>query len=415
MKNRIFEILNNEIERQKNTISLIASENITSKDVRKAAESELTNKYAEGYPGRRYYSGCQFADEVENVAIDLLKKIFNAKWANVQPHSGSQANQAVFFALLNPGDTILSLSLESGGHLTHGAKVSSVSSTYKIVHYTIDENGYIDMVQVERLAKEHKPQMIITGASAYPRAWDWKRFSEIAKEVGAYLLADVAHTSGLIAGGVHENPIEYVDIMTSTTHKILRGPRGGIIFSKNEELGKKIDKALFPGVQGGPLMHIIAAKAMAFAEILGQDEKEIVPSATNAYSGLEYKNYAQNVLDNAQILANTIIRSGGKLVTDGTDNHLMIVDCKSFNLDGKGAQELLEKANIWLSVSALVSDTSWIKPSGIRIGTPYITTLGIENMQEFSDLFVDCLATKKHESLLSYVQDNAQKLYKKFL
>lgn len=399
MSTRILEqILQNEEQRQMNSISLIASENIASKRVRMALSSVLTNKYAEGYPGSRYYAGCEYADQVEILAIDLVKQIFGAKWVNVQPHSGSQANQAVFFAILNPGDTILSLSLEAGGHLTHGAKVSSTSRFYNIVHYSL-KDGVIDMESVAKLAHEHKPKLIITGASGYPRLFNWRKFREIADEVGAFIMADIAHTAGLIAGGVHDNPIEFVDIMTSTTHKTLRGPRGGIILSNNQELGAKIDRALFPGVQGGPLMNIIAAKAAGF-------EENLMP---------EFKQYARNVLDNAQILAQGIKDAGGKLVTDGTDNHLMILDCRSFGLDGKGAEKLLMDANILVSVSALIDDTSWIKPSGIRIGTPYITTLGIESMQEFVDILVDCLVTKNTARLGEYTKASANRLFPKFL
>lgn len=394
-------ILKAEESRQLNTISLIASENIASLPVRAALSSVLTNKYAEGYPGRRYYAGCEHADEIEIYAIELVKKIFNCKWANVQPHSGSQANQAVFLALLNPGDTILSLSLEAGGHLTHGAKVSATSRFYNIVHYSLDSNGIIDMQQVEELARKHKPKLIITGASGYPRLFDWPRFRKIANEVGAYLMADIAHTAGLVAGGAHVNPVEFVDIITSTTHKTLRGPRGGIILSNNEELGAKIDRALFPGVQGGPLMNIIAAKAVAF-------EENLQP---------EFKTYAADVLKNAQILAKALQAVGGKLVTDGTDNHLMILDCRSFQLDGKSAEKLLCEANVLISVSALLDDTSWIKPSGIRLGTPYITTLGVnENeMHEFCKLFVDCLQTKNATKLKEHVVATANRLYPQFL
>lgn len=395
---KIFNILKNEEIRQSESISLIASENITSKEVRTALSSVLTNKYAEGYPGKRYYSGCENADEVENLCIDLVKQIFKAEWANVQPHSGSQANAAVFFALLNPGDTILSLSLEAGGHLTHGAKVSSVSTFYNIVHYTINENGLIDMEEVAILAKKHKPKLIITGASAYPGLWDWKRFSEIAKINNSYLLADIAHIAGLIAGGVDENPIEYVDVMTSTTHKTLRGPRGGIIISKSKELGEKIDKAIFPATQGGPIMNTIAAKAVAFAEILD-------PS---------FKVYAQNVKDNAKILANTLISEGGKLITNGTENHLMILDVRSFDLNAKEAEKLLMEANILVSPSALIGE-SWTSPNGLRLGTPYITTLGITDIKEFANLFTQTLKTKQSAALKEYTITNASNLYKKFL
>ena len=381
------DLLKEEEKRALNSISLIASENIASKDVRMALSSILTNKYAEGYPNKRYYSGCEVADKIELHCIDLVKKIFDASWANVQPHSGSQANQAVFFALLQPGDTILSLSLKAGGHLTHGASVSSVHQNYKIVHYTLDETGLINMDEVKKLAIEHKPKMIITGASGYPGVFDWKKFKEIADLNNSYLLADIAHIAGLIAGGEHENPIAYCDVMTSTTHKTLRGPRGGIIISNNLELGKKIDKALFPGIQGGPLMHAIAAKAIAFEEILQP----------------EFKTYIKKVMENAQILANTIIKAGGKLISNGTKNHLMILDCRSFEMDAKTTEKLLLEANLSISTCALIDDTSWITPNGIRFGTPYISNFEFD-MQEFSNKFVECLKSKDATVLKKFVQ-----------
>ena len=398
MSEIINKLLQQEEEKQSQTISLIASENITSKNVRKALSSVLTNKYAEGYPGKRYYTGCEFADKIELYCIELVKKIFNANWANVQPHSGSQANQAVFFALLNPGDTILSLSLEEGGHLTHGAKVSSISQQYNIINYHVDANGFIDMNNVEFLAKKYKPKLIITGASAYPRNWDWKKFREIADLNDSYLLADIAHIAGLIAGKTSENPIKYAHVLTSTTHKTLRGPRGGVIFSNSIELGKKIDKALFPGIQGGPLMNTIAAKAIAFEEVLTP----------------EFELYAQNVLKNAQILANTLLNNHARLITSGTDNHLMILDCRSFELSATEAENLLKTAGIFVSASALPGE-SWLKPSALRIGTPYITTLGITDITEFAQLFTNTLKIKNADNLRTYVQNNTKKLYKNFI
>ena len=393
MLENITKILELEKQRQLNTISLIASENIASYDVRKAQGSIFTNKYAEGYPGLRYYAGCEYADEIESLAIDLAKQIFNAQWVNVQPHSGSQANEAVYNALLNPGDTILSLSLQSGGHLTHGAKASCVSKFYKIINYSIDETGYINLEEVEKLALEHRPKLIITGASAYPRLWNWAKFREIANKSGSLLLADVAHTAGLIAARVHENPINYVDVMTSTTHKTLRGARGGMIFSNNKTLGEKIDKALFPGIQGGPLMHVICAKAVGFSE-------NLTP---------EFQEYGKKILENAKILEKELNNVGIKMITNGTDNHLLIVDCRSFGLDGKSTERLLKAANINVSVSALKEDISWLSPSGIRIGTPYATTLGV-NMQELASLLAQCLKTQDSTELGKYDCYTANKL-----
>lgn len=395
----IQKILAKEREKQSTSISLIASENIASKAVREAASSVLTNKYAEGYPGRRYYGGCEVADEIESLCIALVKELFNCNWANVQPHSGSQANQAVFYALLEPGDTILSLSLKAGGHLTHGASVSSTSKFYKIVHYGLGENDLIDMAQVEKLAREHKPKLIITGASGYPRLWDWKRFRTIADINGSYLLADIAHTAGLVAGNVHENMINEVDVITSTTHKTLRGPRGAFIASNNTAITRKLDSAVFPGIQGGPIMNIIAAKTIAFHEA-GQPE---------------FKQYAANTLKNATILANTFLEAGSKLVTGGTDNHLMILDCTSFGMSGNEAEALLKEAHIFVSSSALLNDTSWTTASGIRIGTPYITTLGIENTQEFASILSNALKSKNMANLKEYTITTAQRLYPKFL
>ena len=395
---QINQILENEEKRQLSSISLIASENITSKAVRNACSSVLTNKYAEGYPNNRYYSGCEYADAIELLCIELVKKIFKCKFANVQPHSGSQANQAAFYALLEPGDTILSLSLKAGGHLTHGAPVSSISKTYKIVNYSLN-NGVIDMNEVAAIAKQYKPRLIITGASAYTRNWDWKAFKKIANENNAYLMADIAHIAGLIAGNAHESPVEYADIITSTTHKTLRGTRGGIILWNDENLTDKINKAIFPAVQGGPLMHIIAAKAAGFAENLD-------PS---------FAEYAQNVINNAKILEKRIKAANGRLISNGTDNHLMIMDCQSFQMNAKETEQLLKDANVFVSVSALLEDTSWKNPNGIRIGTPYITTLGVTDITEFAELFVKTLTTKNPTDLKKYVIYTANKLYPKFL
>lgn len=384
-------ILEKEVQKQKTTISMIASENLVSENVREALSSVLTNKYAEGYPGSRYYSGCEFADEIEEYAINKLKQLFGAKWANVQPHSGSQANQAVFFALLNKDggqkDTILSLSLEAGGHLTHGAKVSSSGQLYNIVHYGLNNKGLIDLSEVEALAKKHKPKLIIAGASAYSRNWDWKRFREIADMVGAYLMVDMAHISGIVAAGECDNPVQHAHIVTSTTHKTLRGPRGGIILSqygadetgdnaKFKDLGTKIDKALFPGIQGGPSMNNIASKAICFEEASSND----------------FKLYIKTVLSNAAKLASILIKHGGKIVSDGTDNHLFILDCRSFGMDASECEKLLGQANIYLSKSALIGD-SWKKPNGVRLGTAYISNM-LDDITEFAECFVETLLSK---------------------
>lgn len=397
--NKIQELILQEESRQSSTLSLIASENIASNQVRKALSSSLTNKYAEGYPEARYYAGCQVADEIEKMAISSLKNLFGCEWANVQPHSGSQANQAVFLAVLKPGDTILSLSLEAGGHLTHGAKVSSSGILYNAVHYTLDKNGLIDLNQVEELAKKHKPKLIISGASSYPRNWNWKEFKKIAKDFGAYLLADIAHIAGLVAANEHDSPIGFADLITSTTHKTLRGPRGGVIFGNDLELGKKVDRALFPGIQGGPQMNNIAAKAISFEEAAQED----------------FKLYIKKVKKNAFDFAELIKEAGGDLVTGGTDNHLMILDCRSFGLNGNDAQDILSAANVLISKSAMLDDISWKNPSGIRLGTPYMVTLGVDNIDEFGSLFVDALKNKRSDKLKNWVERVVPDLYSRFV
>lgn len=359
---KIFNLIKKEEIRQQETIELIASENITSKKIRKACGSVLTNKYAEGYPSKRYYSGCQNVDEIEQIAIDSCRQLFSCKFANVQPHSGSNANEITYFALLEAGDKILGMSLDAGGHLTHGYKINFSGKNYNSFSYGLDENGYIDYQALEKLANEIKPKLIVAGASAYPRKIDFKRFREIADSVGAYLMVDMAHIAGLVAAGLHQSPIEYADIITSTTHKTLRGPRGGFIITNNEEISKKIDKACFPGFQGGPLEHIIAGKAICFQEALD-------PS---------FKEYQEQVLKNSKVLAQELIKCGFNLVTNGTDNHLMLVDLRSKNITGKKAEELLEKCNISVNKNAIPNDPE--KPfiaSGIRIGTPAITTRGM--------------------------------------
>jgi len=359
---KIFNLIKKEEKRQQETIELIASENITSKKIREACGSVLTNKYAEGYPSKRYYSGCVNVDEIEQMAIDSCKQLFSCKFANVQPHSGSNANEIAYFSLLEAGDKILGMSLDAGGHLTHGYKINFSGKNYNSFSYGLDSDGYIDYQALENLAKEIKPKLIVAGASAYPRKIDFKRFREIADSVGAYLMVDMAHIAGLISAGLHQSPVEYADIITSTTHKTLRGPRGGFIITNNEDISKKIDKACFPGFQGGPLEHIIAGKAICFQEALE-------PS---------FKEYQEQVLKNSKVFAQELINHGFNLVTNGTDNHLMLVDLRRKKITGKKAEELLEKCNISVNKNAIPNDPE--KPfiaSGIRIGTPAITTRGM--------------------------------------
>lgn len=362
-----------ELERQKSHIELIASENFVSEPVMAAMGSVLTNKYAEGYPGKRYYGGCEAVDIVENIAIERAKKLFGAEHANVQPHSGAQANTAVFFALLNPGDTILGMNLAHGGHLTHGSPVNISGKYFNIVPYGVtDDTNYIDYDEVERLAVEHKPKLIIAGASAYSRTIDFKKFSEIAKKVGAYLMVDMAHIAGLVAAGCHPNPVEYADVVTTTTHKTLRGPRGGLILCK-EALAKKIDKAIFPGTQGGPLMHIIAGKAVCFGEALKP----------------EFKEYQKNIIKNAKALEKGLLSEGFDLVSGGTDNHLILVDLRKFNITGKELSARLDAVNITANKNAIPNDPeSPFVTSGIRLGTPAVTTRGFneEDMIEVAKL-----------------------------
>ncbi|XP_011862201.1 PREDICTED: serine hydroxymethyltransferase 1-like [Vollenhovia emeryi] len=363
-----------ELQRQKLQLQLIASENFASKAVMEAQGSFLTNKYAEGYPGKRYYCGCDYVDEVENLAIERLCKLFGVKFANVQPHSGSQANQAVFASLLTPGDTILGLSLSCGGHLTHGATPSLSGKWFKSVQYTVNKDTYLlNMDEIEKLALEHKPKLIIAGASAYPRKMDFKRFREIADKVGAYLLADIAHYAGLIAAGEYPSPAEYAHVMTSTTHKTLRGPRGGVVMTNDEALHKKIQSAVFPGLQGGPLMHVIAAKAVAFKEALAP----------------EFKTYSKKIVENAKVLAQELQKHGLNIITGGTDSHIVLVDLRSQKLTGKDVVDSLERAGITCNKNSVPFDTE--KPtitSGIRFGTAAETTRGLEaeNFKEIASL-----------------------------
>lgn len=358
----IFKALNAELERQQNQIELIASENIVSKAVLQTQGSVLTNKYAEGYPGKRYYQGCAHVDVTESLAIERAKKIFGCQFANVQPHSGAQANQGVFQALLEPGDTFLGMSLASGGHLTHGAAPNQSGKWFNAVQYGVrKEDGLIDYDEVERLADEHKPKLILAGASAYPRVIDWKRFRKIADKVGAYLMVDMAHYAGLVAGGSYPSPVPHAHVTTTTTHKTLRGPRGGMILTNDEEIAKKLNSAIFPGLQGGPLEHVIAAKAVAFGEVLRP----------------EFKNYAQSIVSNAKILAETLIGGGLDIVSGGTDSHIVLVDLRPKGLTGKVVDEALEHAGITCNKNAVPFDPE--KPfvtSGVRLGTPAGTTRG---------------------------------------
>ena len=355
--------MDDELNRQRTHIELIASENLVSKAVMAAMGSPLTNKYAEGYPGKRYYGGCEYVDVVETLAIERAKKLFGCEYANVQPHSGAQANLAAFFALVNPGDTVMGMSLDAGGHLSHGSPVNISGKYFNIVPYGVNEEGFIDYDEAMRIAKECRPKLIVAGASAYARTIDFKKFREIADEVGAYLMVDMAHIAGLVAGGQHPSPIPYADVVTTTTHKTLRGPRGGMILCKSAEFAKEINfnKAVFPGIQGGPLMHVIAAKAVCLKEALDDS----------------FKDYAKGIVDNAQALANGLMSRGFNLVSGGTDNHLMLVDLRSKNVTGKEVEKLLDAANITCNKNAIPNDPA--KPnvtSGIRLGTAAVTTRG---------------------------------------
>ena len=387
----LFNSIKLELERQQQHIELIASENIVSKAVLDAQGSIMTNKYAEGYPAKRYYGGCEFVDKAEELALKRVKELFNCKYANVQPHSGAQANGAVYLALLKPGDPILGMSLNSGGHLTHGAKVSLSGKWLNSFHYEVDEKtGLINYDQVELLAQEHKPKIIIAGGSAYSRIIDFKRFKDIAKKIGAYLMVDMAHFSGLVAGKGYPNPIEYADVVTSTTHKVLRGGRGGIILTNNEDIIKKINSAVFPGYQGGPLMHVIAAKAVAFQEALK-------PS---------FKEYIKSVLENAKILSETLKNNGFKIFSGGTDTHLMLVDLRPFNVTGKDAETSLCNANITCNKNGIPFDSA--KPaitSGIRLGSQAATTRGF-GLNEFK--MVADLITKVIKGLSENPNDNSK-------
>lgn len=394
----IFSAIKEELNRQKNQIELIASENIVSRAVLEAQGSILTNKYAEGYPSHRYYGGCEFIDKVEALAIERAKKLFGAGFANVQPHSGSQANTAVYLALLKPFDTILGMSLDAGGHLTHGAKVSISGKWLNAVHYGVEkETGLIDYNQVEKLALENKPKLIIAGGSAYSRIIDFKRFREIADKVGAYLMVDMAHFAGLVAAGFYPNPLEYADVVTTTTHKTLRGPRGGMILTNSSDLAKKIDSAIFPGTQGGPLEHVIAAKAVCFKEDLSP----------------QYKAYAKQVIKNAKVLGETLKKRGLDLVSGGTDTHLVLVDLRPKNMTGDVVEKALEAAHMTCNKNAIPFDPMPPKvTSGIRLGSPAATTRGFKEA-EFEQIgnwigdVIDALAQGKADKVIS---DIAQKV-----
>ncbi len=365
--------MNDELKRQQRNIELIASENFVSPAVMAAMGSVLTNKYAEGYPGKRYYGGCECVDVVEQIAIDRAKELFGAEFANVQPHSGAQANLATYFAFVKPGDTIMGMSLDNGGHLTHGSPVNMSGALYNFVPYGVDDNGYIDYDAFEKQAKECQPKMIVAGASAYPRIIDFERISAIAKSVGAYFMVDMAHIAGLVAAGLHPNPVEYADVVTTTTHKTLRGPRGGLILCR-EEYGKAVNKAIFPGSQGGPLMHVIAAKAVALGEALTP----------------EFKAYQQQIVKNAQALANGLVARGHKLVSGGTDNHLMLLDLIGTGVTGKELQHRLDEVYITANKNAIPNDPeSPFVTSGVRLGTPAATSRGL--LEDDMDKVAECI------------------------
>ena len=398
----IQEAINKELSRQRDKLEMIASENIVSKAVMQAQGSVLTNKYAEGYPGKRYYGGCEYVDVVEQLAIDRAKKLFGAEYANVQPHSGAQANTAVYFALLQPGDTILGMNLTDGGHLTHGSPVNISGKYFKIIPYGVDkETERIDYDELERLAKEYQPKLIVGGASAYSRIIDFERMAQIAKSVGAYLMIDMAHIAGLVAAGLHPSPVPYADVVTTTTHKTLRGPRGGLILCRDAEFGKQFNKAIFPGIQGGPLMHVIAAKAVAFKEALSD----------------EFKVYQQQVLDNAKALADELVKKGFRIVSGGTDNHLMLVDLRSKNITGKEAQFLLDEIGITANRNTIPFEPlSPFVTSGIRLGTPALTTRGLkeEDIREVADIIADVIENREDSAVIEAAKAKVQAICKKF-
>ena len=397
----VYSAVVNETSRQRNKIELIASENFVSETVMDANGTTLTNKYAEGYPSKRYYGGCEHVDVVENIAIERAKELFGAGYANVQPHSGAQANMAVFFALLTPGDTVLSMNLAHGGHLSHGSPVNMSGKYWNIVPYGVSEKtGTIDYEEVRRLALECKPKLILAGASAYPRVIDFKKFADIANEVGAYLMVDMAHIAGLVAAGVHPSPVPYAHVVTTTTHKTLRGPRGGLILTNDEEIAKLINKAIFPGIQGGPLMHTIAAKAVCFGEALKP----------------EFKSYAERIIKNTEALAKTLLDEGFKLVSGGTDNHLMLVDLTGMKVDtGKEAEHLLDEVGITCNKNAIPFDTQ--KPfvtSGIRLGTAAVTTRGFNEEDVVEVGKIIAITLKDFENKSEEAKERVATLCKKY-
>jgi glycine hydroxymethyltransferase len=397
----LWSAIQSENRRQEEHIELIASENYASPAVMEAQGTQLTNKYAEGYPGKRYYGGCEFVDIAEQLAIDRLKQLYGANFANVQANSGSQANQGVFFALLQPGDTIMGMSLAEGGHLTHGMPLNMSGKWFKVVSYGLDANEAIDYDQMERLAHEHKPKLIIAGASAYSLRIDWERFAKVAKAIGAYFMVDMAHYSGLIAAGVYPNPVPFADVVTSTTHKSLRGPRGGIVVTNHEEIAKKVNSAIFPGIQGGPLMHVIAAKAVAFHEALQPG----------------FKVYQQQVLKNADALARTLVQRGLRIVSGRTESHVMLVDLRPKNLTGKEAETILGGAHMTCNKNGIPNDPQ--KPmvtSGIRLGSPAMTTRGFKEEQavQTAHLIADVLDHPRDEANLATVRAKVASLTKDF-
>ena len=398
----VFSAVSNELNRQRNKLELIASENIVSKAVMEAQGSVLTNKYAEGYPGKRYYGGCEFVDVVEQLAIDRAKKLFNCEYANVQPHSGAQANMAVFFALLQPGDVVMGMNLNDGGHLTHGSPVNMSGKYFKIIPYGVSkETETIDYDELEKIAEENQPKMIVAGASAYARIIDFERLSKIAKKVNAYLMVDIAHIAGLVAAGLHPSPLPYADVVTTTTHKTLRGPRGGMILCNDAEFGKQFNKAVFPGIQGGPLMHVIAAKAVALGEALQ-------PS---------FKEYANQVIKNAKVLADELTKDGFRIVSGGTDNHLMLVDLTSKNITGKEAQNVLDEVNITANRNTIPFEPrSPFVTSGLRLGSPALTTRGFkeDDFKEVADIIALVLNNPNDESKKSEARDRVATLCKKY-
>ncbi|BBL74041.1 serine hydroxymethyltransferase [Methylomagnum ishizawai] len=399
----LWSAIQNEVDRQEHHIELIASENYASPRVLQAQGTVLTNKYAEGYPAKRYYGGCEYVDVVESLAIDRAKQLFGADFANVQPHSGSQANAAVYMALLNPGDTVLGMSLAHGGHLTHGAKVNFSGKIYNAFQYGLDTStGYIDYEQVAALAQEHQPKMIVAGFSAYSRVVDWQRFREIADSVGAFLLVDMAHVAGLVATGHYPSPVQIADVTTTTTHKTLRGPRGGLILAKaNEEIEKKLNSLVFPGIQGGPLMHVIAAKAVALKEALQP----------------EFKEYQQRVVDNAKAMAQRFVDRGLQIVSGGTDNHLMLVDLIAKGITGKAADAALGRAHITVNKNAVPNDPqSPFVTSGIRVGTPAVTTRGfnVQDCETLADWMCDVLDDLENEAVIARVRDNVSEICRRY-